>query len=380
MSYIVKWYPFEIYPESNSCRSLSTGPDGDIYIASYCENSPGHTAKILKYNERTDSLDYLFDSSDIIKESTQCSVISGFTPSKSDKIMYILLSYKNNLTHGSVLTAYNKNCVLWSCSFLKDQGARSLLHDEDNDLLYTLSYPRNHLIVFDIQKKTAKDLGRIGSVNSDVLFMDSRHRIWTANDYGNLISYDPAERRLKVSPHILPYNPDYQTGWHNILHDAVEAHDEGCIYAVTGNVEPHLIRFYPDEGEWGKIEDLGVITQDRDNTFPYNTFLDHCGGLVYGGDNQLYYVSSRWRDPVYNPTPVYQKKYEGVLFRMDTNSLEKEELITLDRPDNFAHHISRGAVDNNGNLFFGNVGQATAGIFKVDMPIKIKNIPLRMWG
>jgi hypothetical protein len=61
------------------------------------------------------------------------------------------------------------------------------------------------------------------------------------------------------------------------------------------------MRIWPDEGDWPRVEDLGPATQKRDPTIPKDTFVDHCGGLVFAGDGQLYFVASRWRDPVHNP-------------------------------------------------------------------------------
>ena len=59
--YKTKFYQFAEYPESDSCWSLSTGPDGRIYAAACVENTPGRSAKVTRYNEENDSVDYLFD-------------------------------------------------------------------------------------------------------------------------------------------------------------------------------------------------------------------------------------------------------------------------------------------------------------------------------
>ena len=40
----------------------------------------------------------------------------------------------------------------------------------------------------------------------------------------------------------------------------------------------------------------------------------------------------------------------------------------LDHPTQPAQYVSRGAVDHNGNLFFGDVGTKPVGIFKVHLP------------
>ena len=57
MAYKVSWYPFSKHPNSDSCWSLSVGPDGRIYSAACSELTPGETVKVVRYNEYTDSLD-----------------------------------------------------------------------------------------------------------------------------------------------------------------------------------------------------------------------------------------------------------------------------------------------------------------------------------
>jgi hypothetical protein len=191
---------------------------------------------------------------------------------------------------------------------------------------------------------------------------------------------------LEISPYVLPHNPEFQTGCHSIFYDVVAAPGGDCIYAVTWIANPWMMRIWPNEGDWPRIEDLGPATQKRDLTLPMNTGIDHCGGLTIAGDGQLYYVASRWRDPVYNPLPAGHKDLEGVVWRLNLTTLEREEVTRLEHPNpkNSAQYVSRGAVDHNGDLFFAHVGSVPGGIFKVEMPAdrKRKNahLPIRIWG
>ena len=68
MSYKVRWYQFTEHPESDTCWSLSVGPDGRIYAGACCESVPGGIVKVVRYNEDTDSLDYLFDMDKIVDD------------------------------------------------------------------------------------------------------------------------------------------------------------------------------------------------------------------------------------------------------------------------------------------------------------------------
>ena len=366
--------------------------------------------KVVRYNEKTDSLDYLFDLAEMVDDppesgrATQCKIHYSFVPSMGDGILYMATHLsgppidqpayspwrswhdERRCFRGSALLALDTKTddVLWWDTLIPKEGCRCLLHDEERGLLYALGYPRDHFYIYNIKSRQRRDIGRIGSVNAQVLFMDLRHRIWTSSDYGRLIRYDPEMDRLETSPYILPHNQEFQTGWHSVLYDAIATPDGSCVYAVTWIAQPRLMRIWPEDGEWGKVEDLGPATQDRDPTLPHDTFLDHCGGLTFAADGKLYYVASRWRNPVYNPLSEEHQDREGVIWRMDPETLEQEEVTLLERPDASAQYVSRGAVDHNGDLFFGHVGPRPVGLFRVEMPDDKKkkdaHFPIRMWG
>jgi hypothetical protein len=258
-----------------------------------------------------------------------------------------------------------------------------LLLDPEYGLLYALSYPRDHLICYDIARRERLDLGRIGSINSQVLFSDRKHRIWTTDDYGHLVRYDPAQGRIARSPYVLPHNPFHQTGWHSVLYDAAASPDGEWVYAVTWNGSPYLMRIAPDSGEWGRVESLGPVTPENDRTLPEDFFVDHCGGLAFARDGCLYYVASRWKGH-YRVSPGKTEGLEGVVWRLDVQTMEREEVAVLHKPSGPAQYVSRGAVDATGDLFFGNVGHKPVGVFRVTMPAERTQgdvrLPLRMWG
>ena len=237
-----------------------------------------------------------------------------------------------------------------------------------------------------------RDIGRIGSINAQVLFLDRSHRVWTTDDYGHLVRYDPEKDRIERSPYVLPHDPLYQTGWHSVFYDVAPSPEGDCVYAVCWIGNSRLMRIWPDEGEWGRVEDLGSVTPDYDHSLPESYFVDHSGGLTFAGDGMLYYVSSRWKDGypssaevrIVTDDPQLIARNQGIVWRVDPRTLEREEVAVLHRPDSCAHYVTRGAVDRNGDLFFGHVGPRPVGIFKVKMPrdrkLQIDAVPLRYWG
>jgi hypothetical protein len=409
MPYPVTWYPFTGHPDADSCWSLSVGPDGRIYVAACAEGEPGGIVKLVRYNRESDALDYLFDLDEQVDDprdsgrATQCKIHYSFAPSPADGILYMATHLSGppidqpayspwNSWHdpercfrGSALLALDTHTdtVLWWDTLIPKEGCRCLLHDAEVGRLYALSYPRDHLIVYDLAKRQPRDVGRIGSINAQVLFTDRRHRVWTTDDYGHLVRYDPASDRIERSPYVVPHNPQYQTGWHSVLYDAAPSPDGEWVYAVTWNGSPTMMRIAPDRGEWGYVESLGPVTPENDRTIPENFFTDHCGGLTFGGDGCLYYVASRWQGD-YHASPGVTEGLEGVVWRLDVRTLEREEVAVLHKPSGPAQYVSRGAVDAAGDLFFGNVGHKPVGMFKVTVPTDRKranaHLPLRMWG
>ncbi|MFB3892891.1 MAG: hypothetical protein ACE15C_12795 [Phycisphaerae bacterium] len=406
--YKVSWHQFTGHPDSDSCWSLSAGPDRRIYAAACCEGVPGGVVKLVRYDDQADALEYLFALDEVVGDpgdsgrATQCKIHYSFAPSMRDGVLYMATHLSGppidqpvyspwaswhdpeRCFRGSALVAFDTRTdkVLWHDTLIPKEGCRCLLIDEDRGLLYALSYPRDHFIIYDLATRQRRDIGRIGSVNAQALFMDRRHRVWTSSDAGRLVRYDPDRGRLETSPYILPHNEAFQTGWHSVLYDVAGSPEGDCVYAGTWIAAPRLMRIWPEEGEFGRVEDLGPTTQDRDLSIPISTFVDHCGGLVFGPDGMLYYVASRWKQLVRFPKEAARENLTGVVWRLDPRTLAREQVAVLDRPDACAQYVSRGAVDRNGDIFFGHVGPRPVGLFRMTLPAERKKQlpPVRTWG
>lgn len=412
------WLPFLDQPHADSCWSVSTGPDRRVYAAACCESLPGGTVELVRYDDASGRLETLFNVADVVEDpgdsgrGTQCKIHYSFAPSQKDGVLYMAThlsgppidqlvyspwhSWSNpeRCFRGAALVAFDTKTdnVLWWDTIIPKEGSRCLAIDESRGLLYSLSYPRDHLWVYDIEKRKGRDLGRIGSINAQVLMVDRKGRVWTSTDYGRIARYDPADGRIRVSPYVLPHNQQFQTGWHSVIYDAVASPEGDCVYGVTWIAHPRMFRLWWEEGEWGRIEDLGAMTQDVVTSHPTDTFIDHCGGLVFGPDGMLYGVSSRYRservrDALATVDAVTAKGLlEGILWRVNPSTLERENILQFDRPDGPSNYISRGAMNQDGDLFFGLVNHRHKpnGIFRVELPedrrAVQKNIPLRIWG
>ena len=400
---IPTYYGFSEVPVSDSCWSLSTGPDGRIYVAVCSEGLGGVAAIIARYDDETDGLDYLVDMGEATGDppdsgrATQCKIHYCFCPSPETGILYAATHLsgpalgdflyspwadwndERKAFRGSALVALDTatDRVLWSDTVAPREGSRCMALDDERKKLYLVTYPRDHFVVYDIETRTREDLGRIGSINSQIVFTDRQGRAYTSSDNGQLVRYDPETGHLEEIPAYLPCEP-YQSRWHSVIYDAVASPDGECVYGVTWRVHAHLFRYWPEEGPYGRMEDLGPATQERDTSFPADTFSDHTGGLVFGADGMLYYVSARWPE---GPFPTHVGAV-GVIWQMDPESLERREFATLTKDEGTAQYVSRGARDRFGNLFFGHVGSVPSGMFRLPMDQSGSDLhtPLRTWG
>lgn len=415
MRWTAHWQPFDAHPASDSCWSLSAGPDRRVYAAVCHEYNPGGTAVVARWDAAGGRWDDLFNVAEAVDDppesgrATQCKIHYGFCPSPGDGVLYLAThvtapglgrkSYSpwadwdsGQAFRGSALAAYDiaHNCILWWRTLYPREGCRCMCLDAERGVLYSISYPRDHLWVFDLETKIARDLGRIGSVNAQALFTDSRGRVWTSCGDGHLMRYDPAAGRLERAPEPLPHDARMQDGWHTVLYDAVGADDGETFYMTPWNAAPRLMRFRPNDGAWGRVEDLGALTQREDPSYPVSSGLDHAGGLVFGPDGRLYYVASRWGAEVPGGAPALPdgslRNRQAALWAYDPATNERVELTTLDRPEATSHYVSRGAIERSGDFFFAtSLTPPPVGAFRVETPMgwnarDVKRTKLRMWG
>ena len=82
--------------------------------------------------------------------------------------------------------------------------------------------------------------------------------------------------------------------------------------------------------------------------------------------------------------PADGPEREGVVWRLNPATSERQEVAILRHPNGPAQYVSRGAVDHHGNLFFGSVGVKPVGIFKVRVPAHRRkenaHLPIRCGG
>ena len=410
----VTYHEFAERPLSDSCWSTSTGPDGRVYIACCIEHTGGGTATVVR--PRLDGTpEYLFDLDEVTGDrrdsgrATQCKIHYSFVPDPERDLMWCATHLSGppigekrynpwaswhdpvRAFRGAYLVAYDvrRNQVAHSTLMIPREGCRCLAFDARRRVLYALTYPRDHLVSYDLDREILTDLGRIGSVNAQCLFLDRRGRVHTVGDRGRLVRYDPEIGRIEELPWSWPVEPA-QTPWHAVIYDAVADPVSGAIYGIPWKPRPHLARFWPEDGPSGRLEDLGLIGQQCDPRRPVAINLNHVGGLVFAGDGRLLYVRAAWlpgteHGRVIHPRPCGPTIHttRAVLCAFDPQSGTHSEVCDLDGGAGPNLYIARGARSAAGDLYFGKIMATPAGYFQVRLPgstsTPVANC-LRMWG
>ncbi|HUU21933.1 MAG TPA: hypothetical protein VM389_05295, partial [Phycisphaerae bacterium] len=365
---------------------------------------------IVRYNDETDSLDTIVDVPEAVGEptdngrATQCKIHYSFAASPNDATLYAAthlsapgLGRRRYSAWGdwkdeksafpySMLLAYDtaRDEVAWTSRFIPREGCRCLALSAERGLLYAVSYPRDHFWVYDIAKREIRDLGRMGSINSQAVFTDRRGRGYCTNGDGQFVRYSPDEDRLEEIPIFVPHDP-VLNGWHCVFYDVVGSPEGDCVYGVPWTANPHLFRYWPEEGPYGRIEDLGAVHQDRDKTMSISYFLDHCGGLVFGADGLLYFATTRWAPGMEQMSSRDFDDYqtEVIVVQMDPRTLARKDFARLEKPGAYGHYVARAARDRFGNLLFGHVNRPIpVGISRLPMDAEGDDLhrPLRTWG
>lgn len=363
MSRQLKSIVFRELPIHDTCWSITTGRDGNIYIGVCCELTGGQSVFIVQYDPVKNKLEYLLEAGQVLGESLE--------PERApySKIHYCLLPHSSGklycATHCSGPPLNHPIWRTWNTwddfermhsgfhifSFdpkteevedfgimSPNEGSRAAALAEKRGLIYGISWPRDHFYVFDIKNRRYRDLGRIGDINAQVVFIDQQENGYTVDDLGYIVKYDAEENRLIHLNVRIPKDPDSPSEQRS-AYDVTPSPDGRSVYGTIWNLEkiPFMEKLFRYDFGDNKMYDLGQgYGKDK---------LDHIGGLVFGDDAYLYYAASKRDENRRIPYRMY-------LFRMDTKTLKKEEICPFDDGEYHSEYISKATKDFAGNLYF----------------------------
>jgi hypothetical protein len=402
----LKMYVLDKLPVHDTIWAMITGSDNNIYIAACCEYIGGMGAFLTRYNTKKDKIEYLLDIAEAVGEppetgrASQCKIhysmicdddgiLYGAThlsaPPKGENFYSPWHTWNDTKRRfrGAMLFAYDTRTgkVLSSDCIYPGEGCRAMALDRKRRRLYAVSYPRDHFFYYDLETKKTTDLGRIGNVNPQAIFLDKAGNAYTNDDFGQLVRYNMRTKGLEQLDVRVPH-ADYQNGLHSVLYDVVESPDGEYIYGVPWNTDPVLFRYRLGGTKQSDMENLGPTYAGQSGYRTSYIQSTHTGGLVFGKDGCLYYCANV---PTGEPWPWNRCTN---LVRMNPATLEKKKICQLKFGKFTTRYVSRGVRDMEGNLYFADVGNRPQRIYKArpDYPAAVRNRKeskdaiMRYWG
>jgi hypothetical protein len=402
---------FDKLPLSDTCWSLSTGPDDRIYAAACTEHTSGVAAHMVRYTPQGKPgggrLEYLFDVGEAVGEqadngrATQCKIHYCLMPEPETGILYgathlsaaprgergyswfgtwqeLHRSYR-----GSFLFAFDtrNDKLLWSDMCYPWEGSRCMALDPKRRLLHGVAFPRSHYFVYDLEARRHTEYGRTGSVNPQCVWLDSNYNAYTTDDFGYVLRFDAERRRLERLDIRMPFAA-YNDGWHTVAYDVVaDPTDPDTVYGCSWNMPSHIFRYRMDvKGGPGEMSDFGPGLPDWTYKPKGNFWTDHVGGLVFADRDTLYYTASDMQRDLGQQTPDRR----SWLVRMNVRTGESQRIGLIRAGEHKVAYISRAGRTNSGRILLADVLTTPSRMYEFE-PEESKNpsagdVPLRLWG
>lgn len=211
--------------------------------------------------------------------------------------------------------------------------------DEETGILYAITYPQAHFILFDPATNELKDLGRLASAHVPrKLFTDHWGNCYYVDWRQRLAKYEKNKKKLLFDEHSLPAFSE-TPGRHIITGITGFAKDPETttIYLVTYGAK--ILAFHPEENGIGRVEDLGAAFDSSDQPL-WKPFVPN---LNIGNNGMLYYIIGGHGN--------YVK--EGTTVLMELNPQTKQKRIVCEYPiAELSEATGVDVRDAEGNLYF----------------------------
>ncbi len=210
--------------------------------------------------------------------------------------------------------------------------------DPETGVMYGVSFPQVHFMVYDPSTNDFRDLGRLGGGHVPrVNFTDQ----WGNNYYVDwrqrLVKYEKSLGELVFAKESLPAFDD-TPGTHIITGITAYAKDRenGIIYLVTYGAK--LLAFHPKETGIGEIIDLGPVYELEEELWrPY------VPNLAFGQNGKLYYFIGGHGNFVKDDTTIFME--------MDPATGERNIIYEFHISD-MVEATGSDVQDHEGNLYF----------------------------
>lgn len=210
--------------------------------------------------------------------------------------------------------------------------------DPHTGVLYGISFPQVHFLVYDPSTNERRDLGRLGGGHVPrVNFTDRWGNGYYVDWRQRLVKYEKSQSELIFARESLPAFPG-TPGSHIITGITAYAKDreKGIIYLVTYGAK--LLAFHPEKEGIGEVVDLGPVYElDEDPWRPY------VPNLNIGDNGKLYYIIGGHGNFVKDNTTVFVE--------MDPKTGKRTILYEFPVSE-IAEATGSDIKDKDGNLYF----------------------------
>ncbi|MCF0041398.1 hypothetical protein [Dyadobacter fanqingshengii] len=241
---------------------------------------------------------------------------------------------------GGFFMKWNANTGLQNLGIgMQYESIKDVDIDPKTGMLYGITYPQAHFLVYNPAKNQMRDLGRLASSHVPrVLFTD-----WWGNCYyvdwrQRLVKYEKSSDSLVFARESLPAFPG-TPGSKIITGITAFAKDEarGIIYLITYGAK--LIAFYPEKDGIGKVKDLGGVIE----TGHSEAWGPYVPNLNIGKNGKLYYIIGGHDN--------YVVKDKTVLVEFDP-ATEKKTILQEYPITAVTEATGCDVRDKDGNLYF----------------------------
>lgn len=241
---------------------------------------------------------------------------------------------------GGFFMKWNANTGLQNLGIgMQYESIKDVDIDPKTGMLYGITYPQAHFLVYNPAKNQMRDLGRLASSHVPrVLFTD-----WWGNCYyvdwrQRLVKYEKSSDSLVFARESLPVFPG-TPGSKIITGVTAFAKDEarGIIYLITYGAK--LIAFYPEKDGIGKVKDLGGVIE----TGHSEAWGPYVPNLNIGKNGKLYYIIGGHDN--------YVVKDKTVLVEFDP-ATEKKTILQEYPITSVTEATGCDVRDKDGNLYF----------------------------
>jgi hypothetical protein len=221
---------------------------------------------------------------------------------------------------------------------LPNESIKDIALDNVGGLVYGVSYPSVHLLLFDPGSSDIRDLGRLGSPHVPrCIFSDRWGNAYYVDWRQRLVKYERDTGRILFSEQSVPWFPG-TTGAQIITGIPTYATDPelGIIYLIT--YSNMLVAFRPQRRGIGEIEALGPTVETEQSPPP-----GYSPNSAFGDNGKLYYfIGGHGRYVVKDTTLL-----------MEFDPVTRQKNIVLKFPIDEVSEVSGCDVkDRDGNMYF----------------------------